>query len=85
MIEGRNDVQLYSLGSGTMVGCVLSRDPDVNHDGTVNIIDLARLAFAYGSSVGSSKYDAATDLEADGTVDILDVATGAYFFDEPVY
>jgi len=46
---------------------------DVNGDGVVNIIDLARVARAYKARVGQPRYDPAADLNNDGIVDIWDL------------
>ncbi len=60
--------------------CFTSRDPDINHDGVVNIIDAAILGAAYGTVTGSPRYNPAADLDANGVVDIIDASIlGAYF------
>ena len=49
---------------------------DVNGDCRVNILDLARVAFAYGSSIGPSpigSWNAIMDLNNDGSVDQADL------------
>ncbi len=52
--------------------CMVSRDPDVNHDGIVNIIDFGMLGASYGSTAGSTRFNPAVDLDANGRVDIID-------------
>lgn len=44
---------------------------DVNGDGVVNVLELARVGAAFGSSLGSPNYDA--DLDKDGAVNVLDL------------
>ena len=52
-------------------------NPDVNGDGEVDILDLAMIARAYGSTIGAVEYEAAVDLDQNGVVDIRDVAIAA--------
>ena len=63
----------------------MSRDPDLNHDGAINILDLARIAFAYGSANGDSRYNASGDLNADGLINIFDLAMAAFDYQQPVF
>ena len=65
--------------------CTVSRDPDVNHDGAINILDLAQIAFAYGSANGDNRYNASGDLNADGLINILDLALAAFDYQQPVF
>ncbi len=65
--------------------CTVSRDPDLNHDGRIDIVDVATVAFSFDSVAGSSRFNAAADLNADGRVDITDVATVAFDFGLPVF
>src|SRR5438094_3557853 len=71
--------------STNKAGCTVSRDPDANHDGAINILDLAQIAFAYGSKVGDTRYNSAYDLNADGTVNIFDLALAAFDYNLPVF
>lgn len=45
---------------------------DINHDGTVNSLDLALLKQAYGSSPGSPNWNSNADLNKDNIIDVLD-------------
>lgn len=47
---------------------------DINFDGQVNIIDLAMLGIAWGSSSGDANWNANADLNNDGSVSLLDLA-----------
>jgi len=58
--------------------CIVSKSPDVNHDGRVSILDLATLASGYGSSNPN------LDLDGDGTVSITDIAIAASDFNAPM-
>lgn len=56
---------------GTLKKCGLQGD--VNKDGVVNLLDLARVGAAFGSSLGDLNYDADADLNKDGAVNLLDL------------
>ena len=71
--------------STNKAGCTVSRDPDVNHDGGINIGDLAQIALAYRSKIGDARYNSAYDLNADGTVNISDLAQVAFDYKLPVF
>jgi len=71
--------------SNHSASCSLSRDPDLNHDGAINILDLAQIAFAYGSANGDSRYNASGDLNADGLINIFDLAMAAFDYQQPVF
>jgi len=71
--------------SSNNASCSVSRDPDVNHDGAINILDLVQLAFASGSSRGDAKYNASSDLNADGKINILDLVLTAINYQLPVF
>jgi hypothetical protein len=53
---------------------------DLNYDGTVDIQDVAMVAYAFGSFPGHPRWDPICDLTGDSTVDIEDVALVAYYF-----
>jgi len=65
--------------------CTVSRDPDVNHDGAINILDLARIGIAYASRMGGPGYNPPSDLNGDGTVNILDLVLTALNYQVPVF
>ena len=65
--------------------CIMSRDPDVNHDGVINIGDLAQIALAYHSKMGDTRYNSAYDLTAEGTINISDLAQVAFDYKLPVF
>jgi hypothetical protein len=48
---------------------------DVNNDCRVDIIDLAAVGLAYGSSPGAANWNPDCDVNADGMIDIIDLAT----------
>jgi len=58
-------------------------DGDVNSDCKVNIIDLAAVGMAFGSSPGDANWNPDADLNNDSSVNILDLATvGSNFGNE---
>lgn len=48
---------------------------DVNHDGTVDILDLVLVAGCFGASTGDPGFDAAADITGDEQINVLDLAT----------
>ncbi len=50
------------------------RSADLDGNASVDVLDLARLAVAWGSAPGQPAYDAAADLDGDGQVGDLDAA-----------
>jgi hypothetical protein len=65
--------------------CLVTRTPDLNHNGTVDIVDVSMIAVAFDSTLGSSRYNPSADLNGDGKVDIIDVAIAAADFGATVY
>jgi len=67
-----------------MFAPVFALTGDVNHDGKVDIKDLAIVASAYGSSVGDPRYNPDADVypvgSPDGKIDIHDLAIVAKNF-----
>ena len=55
---------------------------DVNFDGKIDILDIARAARAFGSSPGNSRWDPMMDFNADNNINILDLARIAKGFGE---
>ena len=74
-----------TVNVGSPATCMVSRTPDLNHDGTVDFLDASMLAFAFGSTPGTTRWNPAADLNADGQVDILDAALFAADYGAPVY
>lgn len=74
-----------NVTTGSTASCMVSKTPDLNHDGIVDIGDIATIASAYGSVQGSSNYNHATDLNGDGTINILDLALAASDYGVPIF
>jgi hypothetical protein len=53
---------------------------DVNYDTVVNIIDISKIAKAYGSSMGDANWNPRCDLNNDKTINILDISLAASDF-----
>jgi len=74
------DVTL-SLNAGAWSASVMvTRQLAITGDGTVTIVDFSIVALAYGSSPGSTRYNAAADLTGSGTISIIDVSMVALFY-----
>ncbi|TMI31845.1 PKD domain-containing protein [Candidatus Bathyarchaeota archaeon] len=65
--------------------CGFQRTLDINHDGMVNISDIAACALAWESHPGDSKWNVNCDINNDGAVNIFDIANMALYFDSPVF
>ncbi len=61
-----------------------SLDVDGDNSGRVDIVDVATLAFAFGSTPGKPTWNIAADLDNSGKIDILDVAFVAFYFGQPL-
>ena len=68
-----SDVSLQLVGTTATLTSVLTRQLDLASQGTINIVDLGPVLSAYGTTRGSSGYNAVADFNADGTINILDV------------
>ncbi len=59
-------------------------NPDINKDGTVNILDIAIVAKAFGSRLGDLNWNPVADLNKDGVVNRLDLTMVAEDFGKTV-
>ena len=53
---------------------------DIDKDGVVSILDVAPVAFLYGSDSTKANFDPNRDLNNDGRIDILDIALVAFYY-----
>ncbi len=60
------------------------QNPDVDGDRVVDIVDVANVAFVYGSIAGDAKYNPRLDLNSDGRIDIFDIAIVAFYYGKTV-
>ena len=65
--------------------CIVSRDPDVDHNGVINLLDVSQVFLAYGSSVGDARYNRSFDLYGYGTVNLFDASLAALDYGLPVF
>jgi prenyltransferase beta subunit len=84
---GFRDISRSSTGSNALdtgwAGTALQEAGlfgDYNLDGRVNILDIASIAFAYGSTVGATTWVPHADVDGNGVVNIVDVAIAAANF-----
>jgi SagB-type dehydrogenase family enzyme len=57
---------IITLGHPSLLG-------DLNKDGVVNVLDLFRVAFAFGAYPGQPRWDVIADLDRNGVINILDI------------
>jgi len=62
----------------------INRSPDINTDTFVNIIDLAIVGAAFGSTPTSANWNPNADLNLDSTINIIDLALVAISFGRTV-
>src|SRR5467141_2797008 len=67
------------------LACFLSKNPDVNSDGTVGMVDYSMAVYEYGASQGSPRYNPAADLDNNGTIDLVDIAIIGLDYAAPIY
>jgi hypothetical protein len=69
----------FSISSSTSVFTVVLTG-DLNHDGKINMWDIATVARAFGTRLGDPLWNPAADLDNSGKVDMRDVAIVARAF-----
>ncbi len=74
---------VFPIGGVVSTSVSVTRQVDINLDGTVNILDVGIATAAYGSTLGSSSYNPRADLNADGIVNILDISLLAAYYQAP--
>ncbi len=62
------------------LGCPDPKTVDVNQDRTVNILDVALVAYAYGSTPTDTRWNPAADVDYNNIINILDVAQLAFYY-----
>ncbi len=78
-----SDITLNLQSAVPTVSLLLTREIDLNNNGSVDFLDASTLAFAFGSSIGSSSYNPQADLDANGTVNFIDASILAFYFNAP--
>jgi len=72
------------LSSTTAANITVNLFGDLNSDGTVNILDLSIIAYSYGSTPESEKWNPQADINQDETINILDLAIVAMEFGKKI-
>jgi hypothetical protein len=67
------------------LACFLTKNPDINGDGTVDMLDYSMATYEYGATRGSPRYNPAADLDDDGTIDLVDIAIIGLDYAAPTY
>jgi len=83
------EIEGFGVLSGKVLDYVVKYEPenpgsvartDVNHNHKIDINDIAKVARAYGSTIGSPLYDPILDFNSDSIINIVDLATVAMNF-----
>ena len=80
-----SDVTVTLTGLTGTATYSVSRNLDMGAQGAINIVDLATIAFHFGTLLGQPNYSAVTDVNADGAVNIQDLALVAFYFNDPAF
>ena len=80
-----SDVTVTLTGLTGATTYSVSRNLDMGLQGTIDIVDLATVAFHFGTLLGQPNYSAITDVNADGAVNIQDLALVAFYFNDPAF
>jgi subtilase family serine protease len=75
-----SDIAVTLTGGAADVAVQVTRQVDINLSGSVDIVDFSVVALAYGSTVGSPKYNPQADLDANGVVNIIDLGIVGFFY-----
>jgi hypothetical protein len=82
-LSSGEDIILTS--TGTSITNSVTRTPDIDQNGIVDISDVNTVVASNGCSLHQSCYNPLADLDADGTVDFIDVSTVAFDYQVPNY
>jgi len=83
------EINGFGVLSGKVLDYVVEYEPestvsvartDVNHNRKIDINDIAVVAYAYGSTTGSPRYDPNLDFNSDSIINIIDLAIVARNF-----
>jgi phage gp45-like len=75
-----SDLTVQLQGTTSSASTTLTRQLDINGNGSVDVLDATVVANAFGSSIGSSKYTPLADFNGDGFISILDATVFASYF-----
>jgi hypothetical protein len=74
----------YKSDTGTL-SCIITKNPDLDQNGTVDLQDVSAIVYDYGSVPGSPHWDPNADLAGDNAIDLIDVSIAVYDFGMPVF
>ncbi len=80
-----SDITVTLTGLTGTATYTVSRTLDMASQGSVDIVDLATVAFHYGTLLGQPNYSAASDVNGDGAINIQDLALVAFYFNDPAF
>jgi subtilase family serine protease len=75
-----SDLTVQLQGTTASVSTALTRQLDINGNGSVDVLDATVVANAFGSSIGSARYTPLADFNGDGFINILDATVFASYF-----
>ena len=78
-----SDVDIVLRGSSLTASILVTRQLDIDGNGTVDFLDASTLAIAFGSSIGGPSYNPKADLQGTGKITFLDASIIAYFYQAP--
>jgi hypothetical protein len=84
MLLSEADASFIGPDSDDDVGDSLAGAGDVNGDGTVNILDLTKIAVVFGKEKDDQDYDLDCDLNKDGVINIIDLTSAAINFGKSI-
>jgi len=79
------DVSVTQTGGVWSASVIVTRQLDISKSGIVNSIDFSIVAFDYGSSLGSPRYNPAADLTGSGMISSIDASIVAYYYGATVF
>jgi len=75
-----SDITIKLVQNVATASVLLTRQLDINGNGSVDIVDVSIMAAVFNSTVGTSTYDPRADFDANGVIDIIDASIAARYF-----
>lgn len=75
-----SDVTIMVSHNVATASVLLTRQLDINGNGSVDIVDVSIMAAVFNSTVGTSTYNPQADFDASGVIDIIDASIAARYF-----
>lgn len=82
--KNKTDAVLENMSVSRRNNPIIMWCGDVNQDGTINLIDIVRLALLFNSVEGDSKYEATADFNLDGVINLRDFYVVSKHFNQTV-